>query len=98
MSENNNAINVQAYLHHQYFLDCSYLQQLKKGSALLEIDLPLISKQHNEKFYRVLKTWFGRASHAVARAKYHVLSNNVGGVGVELWLSRKEMVALSYPR
>ena len=84
MTENNNAINVQAHLHHQYFLGLQLMVAVEKGPNVVgDWIFRLFRKQHNEKFLSSFeKLGLAELPDAVACAKYHVLSNNVGGVGV----------------
>ena len=102
MTENNNAINVQAHLHHQYFLGLQLMVAVEKGPSVVgDWIFRLFRKQHNEKFLSSFeKLGLAELPHAVACAKYHVLSNNVGGVGVEFMAEneKKAWLRFRYPR
>ena len=102
MSKNNNAINVQAHLHHQYFLGLQLMVAVEKGPSVVgDWIFRLFRKQHNEKFLSSFeKLGLAELPHAVACAKYHVLSNNVGGVGVEFMAEteKKAWLRFRYPR
>jgi len=61
----------------------------------------LFRRQHLEKFLSSFdKLGLSDLPHAVACAQYHVLSNNIGGVGVEYMAEsdRKAWVRFRYPR
>ena len=61
----------------------------------------LFRRQHEEKFLSSFeKLGLSDLPHAVACAKYHVLSNNLGGVGVEYMYEsdQKAWVRFRYPR
>ena len=98
MSENNNAINVQAHLHHQYFLGLQLMVAVEKGPSVVgDWIFRLFRKQHNEKFLSSFeKLGLAELPHAVACAKYHVLSNNVGGVGVEFMAENEKKAWLRF--
>ena len=102
MSKNINAINVQAHLHHQYFLGLPLMVAVEKGPIVVgDWIFRLFRKQHNEKFLSSFeKLGLAELPHAVACAKYHVLSNNVGGVGVEFMAEteKKAWLRFRYPR
>ena len=77
-------IEVQAHLHHQYFLGLQLMVSVEEGKEIVgEWMFRLFRRQHEEKFLSSLgKLGLDDLPHAVACAKYHVLSNGVGGVRV----------------
>ena len=95
-------IRAQAQLHHDWFLGL----QLAIASALTpeetgEWSFRLFRRQHLAKFLSSFdKLGLSHLPHAVACAKYHVLSNNMGGVGVEFMAEtdQKAWVRFRYPR
>ena len=92
----------QAEIHHQYFLG---LQLIVASSvprdAVFSWMFKLFRKQHEEKFLSSFeKLGLSHLPHAVACAKYHVLSNSIGGVSVEYAEDSdvKAWVRFRYPR
>jgi hypothetical protein len=85
MSENLAAISAQAHLHHQYFLGLQLMVATKEGAEVIgDWMFRLFRRQHEEKFLSSFeKLGLGDLPDAVACARYHVLSNSIGGVRVE---------------
>ncbi len=104
MSENEqlSAIRAQAHIHHAYFLGLQLMTATRKGPEVMEKWMfNLFRRQHLDKFLSSFdKLDLSDLPHAVACAKYHVLSNNIGGVGVEYMAEsdRKAWVRFRYPR
>jgi len=96
------AIRAQAHLHHAYFLGLQLMVSTRRGPDVMgEWMFKLFRRQHLEKFLSSFdKLGLSDLPHAVACAKYHVLSNNIGGVGVEFMpeSDRKAWVRFRYPR
>ncbi|MEE4282467.1 MAG: hypothetical protein V2I41_11025 [Pseudomonadales bacterium] len=96
------AIRAQAHIHHAYFLGLQLMIATRKGSQVMEKWMfNLFRRQHLDKFLSSFdKLGLSDLPHAVACAKYHVLSNNIGGVGVEYMAEsdRKAWVRFRYPR
>ena len=97
-----NAIRAQAHLHHAYLLGLQLMVSTRKGPEVMgDWMFRLFRRQHLEKFLSSFdKLGLSDLPHAVACAKYHVLSNNMGGVGVEYMSEsdRKAWVRFRYPR
>ncbi len=96
------AIRAQAHIHHAYFLGLQLMVATRKGPEVMgEWMFNLFRRQHLEKFLSSFdKLGLADLPHAVACAKYHTLSNNIGGVGVEYMAesNRKAWVRFRYPR
>ncbi|MGI9324087.1 MAG: hypothetical protein ACR2PZ_02630 [Pseudomonadales bacterium] len=96
------AIRAQAQLHHAYFLGLQLMVSTRKGPQVMgKWMFKLFRRQHLEKFLPSFdKLGLADLPHAVACAKYHVLSNNIGGVWVEYMAEseRKAWVRFRYPR
>ncbi|MEM7097726.1 MAG: hypothetical protein AAF541_05650 [Pseudomonadota bacterium] len=96
------AISVQAGLHHQYFLGLQLMVAVEESrQTVFEWMFRLFRRQHEEKFLSSFeKLGLTGLPHAVACAKYHVLSNGVGGVAVEYMeeSEQKAWVRFRYPR
>ena len=95
-------IEVQGHLHHQYFIGLQLMVSVEKGADVVgNWMFNLFRKQHQDKFLSSFKK-LGLESlpDAVACAKYHVLSNGVGGVKVEYIAEtdKKAWVRFRYPR
>ena len=79
------AVSAQARLHHQYLLGLELMVATREGPAVVgDWMFRLFRRQHEERFLPS----FGRLGleglpDAVACARYHVLSNRIGGVDVE---------------
>ena len=98
----NAAVRAQAHLHHAYFLGLQLAAATRCGPEVMgEWMFRLFRRQHLEKFLSGFdKLGLSELPHAVACAQYHVLSNNIGGVGVEYAAEsdRKAWVRFRYPR
>lgn len=96
------AIRAQAHLHHAYLLGLQLMVSTNQPNAVVgDWMFRLFRRQHLEKFLSSFeKLGLSDLPHAVACAKYHVLSNNLGGVGVEFMAEsdRKAWVRFRYPR
>lgn len=95
-------IRAQAHLHHAWLLGLQLMVSTHKGpEAMGEWMYRLFRRQHEANFLASFdKLGLTGLPHAVACARYHVLSNNVGGVGVEYVeeSDRKAWVRFRYPR
>ena len=102
MSDVNSAITAQADIHHQYFLGLQLLVAVEEPkAAVYDWMFRLFRRQHEEKFLSSFeKLGLSDLPHAVACAKYHVLSNSMGGVAVEYMpeSDTKAWVRFRYPR
>ena len=100
--ESRTAIEVQAHLHHQYFLGLQLMVAVEEGKSVVgEWMFRLFRRQHEDKFLSSFdKLGLDDLPHAVACARYHVLSNGVGGVRVEYMeeSDTKAWVRFRYPR
>jgi hypothetical protein len=96
------AIGAQAHLHHAYLLGLQLMVSTRKGPEVTgDWMFRLFRRQHLEKFLSSFdKLGLAHLPDAVACAQYHVLSNNMGGVGVEYLPEhdRKAWVRFRYPR
>ena len=96
------AINMQAHLHHQYFLGFQLIVAVEEGKEVVgEWMFRLFRQQHLDKFLSSFaKLGLTDLPHAVACARYHTLSNGVGGVQVEYMeeSDKKAWVRFRYPR
>lgn len=97
-----NAVAAQTELHHQYFLGLQLMVATREGPAVVgDWMFALFRQQHEAKFLSSFdKLGLQDLPHAVACARYHVLSNGVGGVPVEYMeeSSSKAWVRFRYPR
>ena len=102
MTETHAPIEAQAHLHHQYFLGLQLMVAVEQGREVIgEWMFRLFRRQHEDKFLSSFrKLGLDDLPDAVACAKYHVLSNGVGGVRVEYMAEtdRKAWVRFRYPR
>ena len=102
MNRETAAIGAQAGLHHQYFLGLQLLVAVEEGrDTVYDWMFRLFRRQHEDKFLSsFMKLGLEGLPHAVACAKYHVLSNGVGGVAVEYMeeSTTKAWVRFRYPR
>ncbi|MDA1372528.1 MAG: hypothetical protein O2971_17450 [Proteobacteria bacterium] len=102
MTPESSYIRAQAQLHHAYLLGLQLMVSANKEAAVVgEWMFKLFRRQHLEKFLSSFeKLGLTKLPHAVACAQYHVLSNNIGGVGVEYMFEndRKAWVRFRYPR
>lgn len=96
------AVEAQARLHHQWFLGLQLMVAVEEGREVVgDWMFRLFRRQHQDKFLASFeKLGLSGLPHAVACAKYHVLSNGVGGVRVEYMeeSDRKAWVRFRYPR
>lgn len=101
-AESTAAIRAQAHLHHAYLLGLQLMVSTNQPNSVVgDWMFRLFRRQHEEKFLASFeKLGLSELPHAVACAKYHVLSNNVGGVGVEYMYEtdKKAWVRFRYPR
>jgi len=97
-----NAITAQADLHHQYLLGLELMVSTREGPEVVGGWMfRLFRRQHEEKFLSSFKKLgLDGLPDAVACAKYHVLSNSMGGVAVEYMpeSDKKAWVRFRYPR
>ncbi|MDD9907201.1 MAG: hypothetical protein OXT06_26795 [Rhodospirillaceae bacterium] len=102
MTNETTPIEVQAHLHHQYFLGLQLMVSVEEGKDVVgDWIFRLFRQQHEDKFLSSFnKLGLDGLPHAVACAKYHVLSNSVGGVRVEYMADSdtKAWVRFRYPR
>jgi hypothetical protein len=102
LSGTTSPIAIQAHVHHQYFLGLQLMVAVEEGRDVVgEWMFRLFRRQHNDKFLSSFhKLGLSDLPHAVACAKYHVLSNSVGGVRVEYMKEsdKKAWVRFRYPR
>lgn len=95
-------IRAQAHLHHAYLLGLQLIVSTHHDNEVVkEWMFKLFRRQHLDKFLSSFdKLGLSDLPHAVACAKYHVLSNNLGGVGVEYMYEsdQKAWVRFRYPR
>ncbi len=100
--EDLDAIDAEAHLHHAYLLGLQLMISTRKGPEVMgDWMFRLFRRQHLEKFLSSFdKLGLTGLPHAVACARYHVLSNNMGGVGVEYMeeSDKKAWVRFRYPR
>ena len=96
------AIAAAAWLHHQYFLGLQLMVATREGPGVVgDWIFRLFRRQHEEKFLSSFaKLGLDGLPHAVACARYHVLSNGIGGVPVEYMeeSDEKAWVRFRYPR
>lgn len=101
-SDNPAAIRAQAHLHHAYLLGLQLMVSSQRSDEEVgEWMFRLFRRQHLDKFLSSFeKLGLSGLPDAVACAKYHVLSNNMGGVGVEYMYESdsKAWVRFRYPR
>ncbi len=102
MSDDFRAINAQADIHHQYLLGLQLMVAVREGPEVIgEWMFRLFRRQHEEKFLSSFeKLGLAGLPDAVACARYHVLSNSMGGVPVEYMeeSDQKAWVRFRYPR
>ena len=95
-------IEMQAHLHHQYFLGLQLMVAVEEGREVVgDWMFRLFRRQHEDKFLSSFhKLGLSDLPHAVACAKYHAVSNGVGGVRVEYMeeTEKKAWVRFRYPR
>ena len=100
--ESTHLIEAQAQIHHAYFLGLQLMISQRKGPDVMESWMfNLFRRQHLDKFLSSFEN-LGLANEpdSVACAKYHVLSNSIGGVPVEYMAEsdKKAWVRFRYPR
>jgi len=102
MNENISAIRAQAHIHHAYFLGLQLIVSSQCSKAEVgDWMFRLFRRQHLDKFLSSFnKLGLNGLPGAVACAKYHALSNSMGGVGVEYIYESdsKAWVRFRYPR
>ncbi len=95
-------IRAQARMHHAYLLGLQLMVSSRKGPEVIEKWMfKLFRRQHLEKFLSSFeKLGLSHESDPVACAKYHVISNTIGGVPVEYMKENdnKVWVRFRYPR
>ncbi|MEM7405495.1 MAG: hypothetical protein AAF458_09405 [Pseudomonadota bacterium] len=96
------AVEAQAHLHHAYLLGLQLMVARDHANDVVEDWIfRLFRRQHEEKFLSSFsKLGLEGLPDAVACARYHVLSNSIGGVGVEYLAESdtKAWVRFRYPR
>ena len=96
------AISAQAAVHHQYLLGLQLMVAMREGPATVgDWMFRLFRRLHEEKFLSSFgKLGLKGLPDAVACARYHTLSNAIGGVPVEYMQEsdRKAWVRFRYPR
>jgi hypothetical protein len=96
------AIRAQAHIHHAYLLGLQLMVSTRKGPDVVgDWMFRLFRRQHLEKFRSgFAKLGLEGLPDAVACARYHVLSNAMGGVAVEYMVESdaKAWVRFRYPR
>ena len=96
------AIKAQAQMHHAYLLGLQLMISTRKGPEVMEEWMfRLFRQQHLDKFLSSFdKLGLSQEPDAIACAKYHVLSNSIGGVPVEYMAesNKKAWVRFRYPR
>ena len=96
------AITAQAHLHHQYFLGLQLMVAVEESKhTVYDWMFRLFRRQHEDKFLSSFeKLGLDHEPDAIACAKYHVLSNGIGGVAVEYMAESdtKAWVRFRYPR
>lgn len=102
MATPDTAIRAQAHLHHALLLGLELMVATREGPTVMgDWMFRLFRRQHEEKFLSSFaKLGLDGLPHAVACARYHVLSNGIGGVGVEFMAESdtKAWVRFRYPR
>ena len=100
--ENLAAIRAQAHIHHAWLLGLQLMVSSTSGKDEVgEWMFRLFRRQHLQKFLSSFeKLGLSGLPDAVACARYHMLANNMGGVGVEYMYEsdRKAWVRFRYPR
>ncbi|MEH6404219.1 MAG: hypothetical protein V7750_12650 [Sneathiella sp.] len=102
MADTITPIKAQAEMHHAYLLGLQLMISTRKGPEVMEEWMfRLFRRQHLDKFLSSFaKLGLQNEPDAVACAKYHVLSNSIGGVPVEFMAEndKKAWVRFRYPR
>jgi len=96
------SVAAQARLHHQYLLGLELMVATREGPAVVgDWMFRLFRRQHEERFLSSFRALgLEGLPDAVACARYHVLSNRIGGVDVEYIeeSATKAWVRFRYPR
>lgn len=102
MTQEERNIRAQAHIHHAYLLGLQLMVSSNESrETIYEWMFRLFRRQHLEKFLSSFdKLGLTDLPDAVACAKYHVMSNSVGGVPVEYMAEtdKKAWVRFRYPR
>jgi hypothetical protein len=102
MLNEDKAMQAQATLHHAYFLGLQLMVASRESVAVVgEWIFRLFRQQHEDHFLASFeKLELDGLPDAVACARYHVLSNSIGGVPVEYVeeSEKKAWVRFRYPR
>ena len=102
LTEETAAIRAQAHIHHAWLLGLQLMVSTHRSNEEVgDWMFRLFRRQHLDKFLSSFgKLGLEGLPDAVACARYHVLSNNVGGVGVEYMYEsdQKAWVRFRYPR
>lgn len=102
MSQATNAIAAQAHIHHAYFIGLQLMVSVNKKPEIVgDWMFRLFRRQHAKKFLSSFKKLgLDGLPDAVACARYHVMSNSIGGVVVEYMYESddKAWVRFRYPR
>jgi len=102
MNQQLSAIAAQAELHHQLLLGLQLMVATREGPQVVgDWMFRLFRHQHEDKFLSSFgKLGLQGLPHALACARYHVLSNAIGGVAVEYMeeSDTKAWVRFRYPR
>ena len=102
MTQSTNNIAAQAHLHHAYLLGLQLMVCSNKSPAIVgDWMFRLFRRQHQDKFLSSFeKLGLSGLPDAVACAKYHTMSNSIGGVPVEYMYEndKKAWVRFRYPR
>lgn len=93
------AVEAVAHLYHSWLTGLVLMLVARKDAATAEeFVFRLFRAQHLEKFLPGLtKLGLDREPHAVAAAKYHYFSNQLGGVKVEYWAESATKAWIRYP-
>ncbi len=102
MPETSRGIEAQATLHHAYYLGLQLMVASTQGAKIAgDWTFRLFRQQHEQYFLASFnKLGLSGLPDAVACARYHVVSNSIGGVPVEYAeeSDRKAWVRFRYPR
>ena len=102
MADSARANEALATIHHAYFLGMQLMITTTLGAKVAgEWTFRLFRRQHKQYFLKSFeKLGLDNLPHAIACAKYHVLSNSIGGVAVEYAEESptKAWVRFRYPR
>ncbi len=102
MATDDRALLAQGHLLHAWFLGLQLMVTTRLGNAVVGDWIHrLFRRQHHAKFLSSFdKLGLSGLPHAVACARYHVLSNDIGGVAVQYMeeSDTKAWVRFRYPR